>query len=44
MTQLKNSQDETLLRNNYNLIKRLHEEHQQIKAKEHPQYSISDFL
>lgn len=35
---IKNSQDETLLRNNYNLIKRLSEEHEQIKDKKHPKY------
>lgn len=39
MEKIKNSQDETLLRNNYNLIKRLSEEHEQIKSKKHPKYS-----
>lgn len=38
MTKLKNSQDETLLNNNFRLIKRLHDEHLQIKSKSHPKY------
>jgi hypothetical protein len=39
MEKIKNGQDETLLRNNYNLIKRLHEEHLEIKAKKHARYN-----